>query len=903
MKKNIAYTACLLIFNFSVYAGPIAITGSATVTASSELNSSYSAKHVIDGVIAIEGKGEWLSKGNDLPWITLTWKNPQSVNRIVLYHASQIKNRITKGKLLFSDGTTMEVDIPVSESVKSIEFPAKQTSSIKFIAISGLGINMGLSEIEVFPSPKQYPDYVSWVDPFIETNKGRYFFFITGSRPYGMVTAAPMTINRNGGGGYTYKELNIKCFPQVHSWTLSGIGIMPTLANVNPTQGEAAWKSPFSHDDEIAQPGYHRVFLQKPGVWAEETATERVSFYRFTWTEDTMAQILTILSGRIGSTLMAKAAIQKNSDYEFQGSVSSVKRAYNSGPIDIKIFFVIQFDKPFISFDGWRAKNLLKGINTIEGDSIGVAPVFKVKAGEYLQMKIAISYTSVENAKKNLQAECTTWNFDQVWKETKKIWNEWLGKIEVKSSKDAYKIKFYTDLWHVLLGRQIINDVTGDYPDRTEGKRLVDRGMTDAVFKIKTLPKNADGTSKFNMYNSDAFWITRWNLNVLWGLAWPGVEDDIAASLVQYAENGGLLPRGPAGGGYSYIMSGCPATSLIVSAFMKGILTKTNPENAFQLIKKNHLPGGMLGDAEHKPDSGELEFYINKGWWPDNAGITIESSFEDWGAAQMARKLKKIDDYNYFRKRSTSWENSFEPNQKMILPKDREGVFNQTDLLSGKGFVEANSWQATFGVSQDIPGLSKLMGGNDTLCKKLNYAFENSRKSDFVYNYNAGYVSYANEPGCSNAHVFSYVGAPWLTQYWVRRVKEQAYGGTTPDLGYGGHDEDEGQMGGVSALMAIGLFNIVGNESVKPFYEITSPIFNEVIIHLDPKYYPGKTFIIKTYNNSKKNCYIQKATLNGKVLDNFWFSFNDFKKGGILELWLGNQPNKHWGIAKFPPVN
>ena len=136
------------------------------------------------------------------------------------------------------------------------------------------------------------------------------------------------------------------------------------------------------------------------------------------------------------------------------------------------------------------------------------------------------------------------------------------------------------------------------------------------------------------------------------------------------------------------------------------------------------------------------------------------------------------------------------------------------------------------------------MGGNDVLCDKLNHAFEMAAPQDFVFDYNDGYVSYANQPGVSNAHVFNYAGKPWLTQYWVRRVREQAYGGITPDLGYGGHDEDQGQMGGVSALMSIGLFSLQGNASATPVYDITSPIFDTITIQLDPRYYTGKTFTI-----------------------------------------------------------
>ena len=165
----------------------------------------------------------------------------------------------------------------------------------------------------------------------------------------------------------------------------------------------------------------------------------------------------------------------------------------------------------------------------------------------------------------------------------------------------------------------------------------------------------------------------------------------------------------------------------------------------------------------------------------------------------------------------------------------------------------------------------------------------------------AGYVSYANQPGCSNAHVFNYAGKPWLTQYWVRRVNEQAYGAITPDKGYGGHDEDQGQMGAVSALMSIGFSACAEQPQLDPVYDITSPVFDEITIRLDKKYYSGDRFVIRTYNNSTENCYIQKAQLNGKPLNQFWFNHSEFSKGGLLELWLGNQPEKNWGIGIYPP--
>ncbi len=895
----------LAVFLFQLLALPSLckaynIAPDAKVTTSTSLDSSFEGKRATDGVIGVEGRGEWACEGvttswGDIryPWIQLDWEKPRQIDRIILFDRASLIHNIAGGKLQFSDGTEIQVDeIPKDGTGKLLRFPAKKVSWVRFQVTDGTGKDLGFSEIEVYTARSQASDFVSWVDPYIETNRGRYFFFITGSRPFGMVGAAPHTRNKDqNGGGYNYNENEILGFSQIHSWMISGVEVMPTDSQVNPVGGEQAWKSRFSHDDEIVEPGYQRVFLQNYKTWVELTATERVSFYRFTYTRKTSAQILTNLGGYLCTSTMANAEVKKLNTDGFEGSLSSVKRFWG-GPKDVKIFFVVKFDRNFDSLEGWEGKMIQKNVDRIKGDSAGVTARFNVDAGEQIQMKIAISYTSVENARRNLEAECSTWDFVKVKNESRAIWNEWLGKIDVRGKDDNQKIKFYTDLWHVLLGRQKTNDVNGDYPDRTTGKR--DGNFTEAIFKIKTLPKGKDGKPLFNMYNSDAFWLSQWNLNVLWGLAWPEVQDDISASLIQYADNGGLLPRGPSGGGYSYIMTSCPATNLIVSTFMKGLLKKTDSIHAFETIKRNHLPGGMLGSKT------EIAFYTKHGWWPDNAGITIEAAFQDWGIAQMAKRLQRSKDFKFFSRRAEGWKKCFDPNLKLLLPKNEKGQFAHHDALSGAGWVEANAWQGTFGLSHDIPGLAKLMGGDDTLCSMLNYAFEKAAASKFVFDYTSGYVSYANQPGCSNAHVFSYAKSPWLTQYWVRQVQDKAYGGITPDEGYGGHDEDQGQMGGVSALMALGLFNIQGNEAELPCYEITSPVFDSITISLNKKYYAGNEFVIRTYNNSKENCYIQKAMLNGVELNTFWFTHNEFAKGGKLEIWLGKEPNKHWGISTLP---
>jgi putative alpha-1,2-mannosidase len=368
-----------------------------------------------------------------------------------------------------------------------------------------------------------------------------------------------------------------------------------------------------------------------------------------------------------------------------------------------------------------------------------------------------------------------------------------------------------------------------------------------------------DGKPLHHMYNSDALWLTMWNLNILWGLGWPEIMDGFSASMVRYADIGGRLPRGPSAGGYTNIMTGCPATSLITATWQKGLLTKVDAGKAYQAMKRS-MPLQLPAK-------------------PNGPGVAVQGAFEYWALAQMAEELGHNKDAESWQGWIDSWKPFFDP---------------ETNLLHGR-WIEANDWQGTFGVSHDIPGLARLMGGDDKLADMLNHAFEDEAHAHFVFSYGNGKVSYANQPGCSNAHVFNHVGHPWLSQYWVRRVSKQAYGGTDPNTGYGGHDEDQGQMGGVSALMKIGLFSLQGTCSREPVYEITTPEFDEITIQLDPRYYPGKEFRIVTHDNTPDNVYIQKAKLNGQALDTFWFPHKDFAKGGLLELWLGPEPNKAWG--------
>ena len=876
------------------------------------------ASNVNDGDYTTEWDGEsrniwygWI----DYPTLKMQWDMPRRANKIVLYDRPGLDNHTAACTIRFDGDSAVQVyAIPNDGTAKTVVFALRRFKEMTVQVVDGIGEHIGLSELEVYDDPqakpeaaqrKAYTDPVSYVDPFIETGRGRWFFCTPGSMPFGMISAAPYTRNKNqGGGGYNYNSNEILGFANIHAWIMSGINIMPVTGDVKASAGEKEWKSPFSHDDEIIEPGYHRVYLERYKTRVEYTATDRVVFYRLKYSEAANARLLLQLGGFVGAASYVDGDVKLVSATRLEGSHGMTDRLWG-GPKLTHVFFVMDIDRPVQQMDAWKGSDKklvnvtgfsdpvrperiqkgyfghLKGrlFRNLPEDQAGVSLAYGVKQDDEVLFKIGISYTSIENARKNLETECNHWDFDRVRGGARRTWNEWLGRIEVKGGQEKTRVKFYTDLWHVLLGRHKISDCNGDYPsymNREQGFEWMlksrgvigyktPKGQENEVIPlvVRSVPRHKDGKPKFPMFNSDATWLTMWNLNVLWGLGWPEVMDDFASSMLEYAEVGGHIPRGPSGGGYTCIMRGCPTTSLITSTWQKKLLTKTDDKTAYEVLKKSHP---LL-----IKDSG--------------VGEAVQGAFEYWALAQTAEEMGYADDARAYQPWIDKWKKYYDPEKQ---------------LLTGR-WVEANDWQGTFGVSHDIEGLAKLMGGPDKLAEKLNYAFEQSVATDFISTYGEGYVSYGNQPACSNAHVFNHVGFPWLSQYWVRRVSRQAYGGTNPNIGYGGHDEDQGQMGGVSALMKLGLFSLRGTSSKEPIYEITAPEFDEITIHLDPRYYSGREFRIIVHDNACENMYIQKASLNGRLWENCWIYHEDFARGGLLELWLGPVPNKHWG--KSPVLN
>ena len=740
-------------------------------------------------------------------------------------------------------------------------------------------------------------DWASYVNPFMDSHKSRWFYFASACRPFGMVNLSPDTwVKGAWHSGYMYDSTYVRCFSHIHAWQMSGVPVMPTVGGMKGHLGMEAYKSKFSHDGEIAEPGYHKLFLEDYGIGVELTSTVRVGMHRYTYPESEVSHILFDVGALLGPSTMDYSQVRKVNDWELEGY--AVMTTTPRRPKPVTIYFTIQLNKPIKTFGGWIDNKLVaKKTNLIEGKNAGAYVSFETKEKEQVLMKVAISYTNIAQARKNMKEELPHWDFDQVRGDSRKDWNEQLGRIKVEGGSPEQKVKFYTDLWHSLLGRHIISDVDGKYPDNT-GKE----------FRIGQAPLDKNG-KPWNHHNFDAWWGSHWSLNILWSMAYPEVMDAFCNTMVSMYKDGGLIPRGPSGGNYTYVMIGDPSTSFFATAYNKGI-RNYDADLAYEGLYKNAFVGGSRDHAGYEHESpafgGGMQYYVEQGWIPegikgkgghkDGCAQTLEYAYQDWCLAQLAKKMGKTDDYALFMKRSKNYRNVWNPATGYMHPRKMDGSFCEDfSPIQSFGFCESNSAVYTHYVPHDIPGLMELFGGQKTYVERLNKQFERARKDAFQHgNGRAGWVQYTNQPGTGMLHIFNVAGAPWFSQKWGRIVNSY-YSDTSP---YGGYydDEDQGQMGALFALMSIGLFEEDGGAAADPTYEITSPVFDKVEISLNNDYYPGKTFTIITHNNSDRNMYIQSAHLNGKPLNKYYFSHADFIKGGVLELEMGPEPNKKWGI-------
>jgi predicted alpha-1,2-mannosidase len=767
------------------------------------------------------------------------------------------------------------------------DFGGTVKGSLISIVLYGLLLLEGCTVTET----KQIPDSKQPVDlvyPMLDTENSRWFFFSSACRPFGMVNLSPDTqVGGAWGSGYRYKTDTVKGFSHIHAWQLAGVSVMPvTLSGENEASVFNDYESKFSHQSENVVPGYHYLELDRYHIDVELTSTKRVGFHHYRYPGGQLNAILFNLNGILGPCDITGGELIKTGSKELSGQL--INKPTIRRPKPTTVFFKVQLNTEIDSL--------------CRDDETGNYLVLLSDATHDVLMKVAISYTSVENAAANMQAELSHWNFDQVVKESREEWNNLLSRIEIEGGSDTAQRRFYTDLWHALQGRRTISDVNGAYPDNTGD-----------AFRIGQLPLDDQGNPLFNQYNSDAFWGAQWTLNTLWGLVYPEIMDEFVHSLFQYYKDGGLIPRGPSGGNYTYVMTGASSTPFIVSAIQKGIVTD-HIEEIYQALKKMHMKGGIMEKAgyEHKTSKGGgLKYYLENGYVPypnpegifgfhqEGASLTMEYAYQDWTLAQLAQKLGHEDDYQYFLKRSGNYANTFDQQSGWMRPREINGQWHgELDpYLYETGFNESNGAQSTWFVPHDIAGLAKLMGGNAKAVEKLNSQFETAEKLGFTSGnshdqelhpeYRRIPINFGNQPSIQTAQIFNLLNRPDLSQYWTRKVVQKVFSGLSPATGYNG-DEDQGLMGSLSVLLKLGLFQMNGGTEENPQYQIGSPIFDKVIIKLNPDYYPGHTFVIETKNNSSSNFYINSIRLNNQLIDSCSIAHDEMVNGGTLVIELAS---------------
>ena len=704
---------------------------------------------------------------------------------------------------------------------------------------------------------------VDQVWPWLDSANSRWFFFNSATRPFGMVNLSPDTeVDGAWGSGYRYDTEEVKGFSHVHAWQLSGLSVMPVSSTASMSKLKSDYYSPFSHENEIVKPGYHRLVLDRYGIEVELTASTRAGFHRYRFPAGAPRQLLIPMQGPLGPVEITEGSIRRIGNREFSGHV--MNGATLRRPRPTPVFFHLEFDVDVSRMDGWQGRKQLENVQVLGGRNSGALLTLAERETPVL-LRVGISYTSADGARKNLDAEIPHWDFDRVAAEARDEWNTALSRIRVSGGTQQARARFYTDLFHALQGRRIISDVDGHYADQTGEERVVRR-----------LPLDADGHPLHAHYNSDSFWGAQWTIQTLWPLVYPEVASGFAHSMLTYYRDGGFIPRGPSGGNYTHVMTGASSTPFFVSNWMKGI-RDLDIEKAYRGLRKNHLPGGLMGRAGYEHDSalgGGIGHYIERGYVPyplpektsgfhqDGAGQTLEYAYQDWALAQLARELGKEDDTDYFLQRSQNYRKLFDPESGYMRPRENDGDWREPfdPFEYQHGFVESNAAQMTWFVPQDFAGLAELMGGRETAVRRLDQAFREAEPMGFTSGKSHDQetreqnrripINYGNQPSIQTAFIFNELGAPDLTQKWSRRVVDAVQSGLTPHTGYNG-DEDQGLMGALAVLMKIGLFQPDGGVTPDPVYQVGSPVFDRIEIDLQDRYYAGGTFTLSLIHISE----------------------------------------------------
>ena len=742
-------------------------------------------------------------------------------------------------------------------------------------------------------------DYTKFVKPNIGTAHSRYFFYTPAAVPFGMAKLAPSTNGSYGNKdgweavGYDDRHTSIEGFPNFHEFQVGGIVFAPTTGKLQTTPGkmedpESGYRSRFDHKDENATAGYYSVLLKDYNIKAELTATARVGFHRYTFPQSDSSHIIFDIGHRMGeSGPVLDAAVKLVDGTHIEGYVITKPEYVKKYQAEatVPMYFSAVLDKAPTAYGTFIDSIATPNAKEVKGKGAGIYLTYKTTANEQVNIKVGLSYTSVENARLNLQTEAKDLTFDQAKANALGEWNEKLGRIAVEGGQETDRVKFYTGLFHALLGRGLASDVNGAYPknDGTIGK-------ADHAF-----------------YNTDAIWGGYWNLTQVWAIAYPEYYADFIKGQLLIYEETEWLADGLAAGKYVSGV-GTNFTGLVIAAAYNIGIRDFDVRLAYEAALKNEI-----GYKHRAPGAGKMDVgaFVKRGFCPTinnddqatrelttegsqfGASHTLEYCFSSYAVAQFARALGQTDDYEKLMKLSQGWKLLYDSSTKFIRPRNLKGDFIQNfdPAAPWVGFQEGNAWQYTFFVPHEPEQLVSLIG-KDVFNRRLDSIFTISQENIFgggkeidAFAGLKGLYNQGNQPNLHISWLFNFSGRPDLTQKWVRAICNDFYG-TEGIHGYGyGQDEDQGQMGAWYVLAGIGLFDVKGLTAPDASFQLASPLFDKITINGGKK-----PFVITAENNSRENMYIQEASLNGKQTDRI--PYQAIVNGGTLHLKMGAQPHR-----------
>ena len=743
---------------------------------------------------------------------------------------------------------------------------------------------------------------VDYIRPVIGT-QGEGNVYPGPAAPHGMVQLGPDTdkMKYETASGYDYADTINLGFSIQH---LSGTGIpdlcdfpiipsvgkmefVPGIVNKKDPGGntfkaydpDSGYCTPFSHRDEVIKAGYYSVRLPEHNILVELAASERAGILKFTFPKNDSANIMMDLNYVFWKVIWSNVRMESN-------SLVTGYHLVNGWAKERYLYFAARYSRPFDAFgimqNGKKViYNTRRFRSSYEAANQNLQYYVRYSTGEneVIMVKLGISSVSTENALKNLDAEIPGWDFDKVVNDTREKWNNEMQKMTIEGTQDE-KETFYTSLYHCLLTPTLYKDVDGKY-----------RGLDQNIYK-------AEGFTNYAIFS---LWDTYRATHPLFALIQPNRNADMINSMLAHFDQSAdhLLPVWSLNNCETWCMIGYHAVPVIADAIIKDI-KGFDYERAYNSCKITAM----------NPDYDNVKLYSEIGYVPfdkenESVSKTLEYAFDDYCIALMAKKLGKIDDYNYFLKRSMAYKNIFDPSTKLMRGKDSNGNWRTPfdphgyiEDMNQRDITEGTNWQYTWYVPHDVNGLINLMGGKEYFNAKLDSLFlepetdEVAKGSEDIWG-RFGEYWHGNEPAHHVAYLYDYAGKPWKTQELIKKIMLSQYGNKPNSLC--GND-DCGQMSAWYLFNCMGFYPVAPSES---YYVIGTPCAKQTTMKLGG----GKTFTTKTKNYSDKNFYIQSVTLNGKEWNKTYIPYSEIKNGGEIIFVMGDKPNKNWGTAEdsVPP--